>query len=406
MLYSTIVQRNDEGLTQIYEAAREYEELNAQEAILTCKFSLKKVKQTLNLVRQYHLQLNNESMDLAEFSENFIEDYATDHNECFRVAERLVRKIGTTITGSMKIFKAYCSVVRKRKEGTDNVVPVLDYTRLTSRKFHGMFFGEDMYREEVKTLLHEQATFFYHLIATLALCKDMIREEERVRGDYAALKRIFDDSCRKVLDGIRDVVKTFNNVQMVSPEELEERRKHARPLSEWLSEDYHRHDKNWLRREAYILRCVDGSRYGLDEEAAQFFPGNPRHGVEVCKAIGMLDSLGLPVQMVKGHEQFRAIEMVSFLKWAAVSHVDEHGNVVNEEKERRFYLSYLHKHYKGKFRLPTWQAVCRQRTNFHGTFTFEQLSSAFAQYLPWKEVSEGNGQKEAVLVPFDVKHAI
>ena len=145
MLYTTIVQRDETCFNQIYDAAREFEELNVLEAITACKFTKKKVEQTLNLVRAYQLRLNNESMDLVEFSETFIEEYATDHNECFRVTEKLVRRIGTTITGSMKLFRSFCPVVRRKIEGAGNIVPTLDYTRLTFRQFHGQFFGVEVY---------------------------------------------------------------------------------------------------------------------------------------------------------------------------------------------------------------------------------------------------------------------
>ena len=127
MLYSTIVQRDETGLTRIYEAAKELDDSNVLEAILLCKFDIRKVEQTLNIVREYQARLNIESMELVAFSEHFIEEYATDNNQCFHMALRLVRKIGTTITGSMKIFRQYCPVVRKRKEGAENIVPVLDY---------------------------------------------------------------------------------------------------------------------------------------------------------------------------------------------------------------------------------------------------------------------------------------
>ena len=409
MLYSTIVQRDESGLNQLYEAAREMENLNVLEAIVLCRFDIRKVKETLSLVRMYQQRLNIESMELVAFSENFIEEYATDNNKCFHIALRLIRKIGTTITGSMKIFKKYCPVVRKRQAGTDNVVPVLDYSRLTFRQYHGMFFGADPYLDEVKTLLHEQAVFFYYLIAVLKLCKDMIRKEQEVRGDYNRLKMIFDESCNKVLGGVRDVVATFKSIQMVTPEELEERRKNARPMKEWLAKEYHEHDKNWLRREGYILRCVDGSKYGLDRDAAQFFAKNPQHGVEVCKVIEQFDSLELPRKRTKidGYEwQYDSMDMVFFLKWAELSHLDEQGNVVGEENERRFYESYLHKNYKGNVKLPSWQAVCRQRAYCYNTFTLEQMQNAFANHLTKLGLQEENVAKEAVLLPLDAKQVI
>ena len=230
MLYSTIVPRDQTGFNQIYDAAREFEELNALEAIIACKFDKKKVEQTLNLVRMYQLRLNNESMELVAFSENFIEEYATDHNECFRLTEKLVRRIGTTITGSMKIFRKFCPVVRRKLDGAGNIVPTLDYSRLTFRQFQGQLFGIEVYIDLVQTLLHELAAFFYQLVLVLKVCKDMIRQEEEVLGDYERLKKIFEKSCDEVLRCVNDVFDTFGEVKLISEEELAERRKNARPI--------------------------------------------------------------------------------------------------------------------------------------------------------------------------------
>lgn len=125
MLYSTIVTRNETGLNQIYEAAREFEEENVLEALVTCKFNMKKVEQTLNLVRMYQYRLNNESMDLVEFSEYFIQQYATDNNNCFRVAEKLTRLSGTTPEDRLaysqmhKVFELIASMNAKESEGND-----------------------------------------------------------------------------------------------------------------------------------------------------------------------------------------------------------------------------------------------------------------------------------------------
>lgn len=406
MLYSTIVQRDETGLEQIYEAAQELEDLNVLEAIISCKFDIRKVEQTLNLVRMYQARLNIESMALVTFSENFIEEYATDNNKCFHVALRLVRKIGTTITGSMKIFRKYCPVVRKRLEGSDNIVPVLDYSRLTFRQYHSQFFGIEPYNELVKTLLCEQAAFFYHLITVLKVCKDMIRKEQEVRGDYAQLKKIFDSSCDRVLKSINDVKSTFGPVKLVSQEELEERRKNARPLREWLAKDYHEHDKKWLRREAYIYRFVEGSKHGLNEDASQYFSNNPEHGARVCKVIEKLDSIGLSKKKskVEGYDwQYDSMDMVFLLKWAQVSSLDEEGHVIDEEKEKRFYENYVLKHYKGKIKLPSWQAVCRQRAFCYKEFTLKDMQNAFAKHLPNQKDA---AQNEAIDTNISLQQAI
>jgi len=371
----------------LLEAAREFEEENVLEAIIACKFDHRKLEQTLNLVRMYQLRLNNETIDLIPFSQHFIEDYATDNNQCFKVAQKLVKRIGTTITGSMKIFRKFCPVVRRKIEG-NNIVPVLDYSRLTFRQFHGQFFGLEVYTDLVKTVLHEMATFFYHLMAVLRLCNEMIRKEELTRADYNKLKKIFEDSCEKVLGCVRDVYDTFGNVKIVSEEEMKELRKNARPMKEWLTKDYHQHDKKWLRREAFIYIYNSGARYGLDETASMLWANNPEWGKKVCDVISLFDTLNIPYKHDKKAEEqgkigkFDSREMVYLIKWSAVSHIGDDGKVVDEEKEKKFYL-YLQRVYRGNYTFPSWQSVCRERTFFYNeNVSNDELAMNFAKHLP------------------------
>lgn len=394
MLYSTIVQRDETGFNQISGAAREFEEQNALEAIVSCKFTKKKVEQTLNLVRMYQARLNIESMDLIEFSETFIEQYATDHNQCFRITEKLVRRIGTTITGSMKVFRKFCPVVRRKLDGAANIVPTLDYSRLTFRQFHGQLFGVEVYIGLVKTLLHELATFFYHLVSILKICKDMIRKEEEVMGDYERLKKIFEKSCDEVLHCVRDVFDTFGQVKLVSDEELAERRRNARPMKEWLSKDYHAHDKQWLKREAYLYRLVSGRQYGLDEKASLLWVNNPEWGRKVCDLIPKLDLLNIPFKnskKAKGQGKkgtFDAREMAYLIKWSAVSRMSDDGKtVIDEEKERQVYL-YLQDHYKGDYLFPSWQAVCRERRFcYNEKISMQEMANNFGKYVAKLEMA-------------------
>ena len=385
MPYSTIVQRDETGLNMIFEKAKEFDCLNVLEAVISLKFNLRKVKQVLYLVREYQNRLNIESSELVAFSENFIEQYATDHNECFEIALKLMKKIGTTVTGSMKIFRKFCPVVRRQYDGM-TVIPVLDYTRLSKRLYASDFFGSEPYEETVKTLLQEMSAFFHHLVTTMAVCKDMIRKEQEVRGDFEQLKRIYEKSCDELLRSVNEVVGTFGAVQLVSKEELEERRKNARPLKEWLANDYHRHDKKWLRREAYIHRLISGGEDGLDGPSSNFWPHDHEWGKKVLSMIDQLHTLGLSTRKTKTEgkvAQYDSLEMVYLLKWSGVSQADENGKVINENKERHFYFYKKHRLKDSEYEFPSWQAVCNSRAFcYKEKMTHQQMADAFAAHLP------------------------
>ncbi len=374
------------GFQSILNAAKEFEIENTLEAIFECKMDLKEIQKVLSLVRMYQQRLNLESLDLVDFSENFIYEYATDHNECFRLTEKLIRRIGTTITGSMKIFRKFCPTSRKR-DNSGNIVPALDFTRLTRRRYFGQIFGVDPYIEPVKTLVTELNTFFYNLVMVLALCKEMIRKEEAVRGNTQLLKEIFEKSCDEVLHSVYHVRNCFGPVALVSEEELAQRRKNARPMNEWLAKEYHAHDRNWLMRESYIRRVISGSKYNLDEKASFLWASNPEKGQTVCELIPKLDSLGIPSKNSKLAKEkgkkgtFDAREMVYLIKWCAVSKVDDKGKVIDEMLEKKLY-QYIAEKYTGDYMFPTWQAVCRERKFLYSNnVSMQEMADCFAQYL-------------------------
>lgn len=358
MLYSTIVQRDNSGMNQIIAAAEAFSQSGFMESLQLCNFDRHKVEQVTDMVRMYQVRLNIESRELVYFSENFIQQYATDNNKCFEMAINLMRNLKTTITGTMRIFRKFCPVVRRKLWEPSIKVSALERNRLVYG-FQYELFGLEEYPEYVQTLFHELNTFFSHLITSLQVCKDMIRKEEKVRHDPELLKQIYESSCEEALTGLRHVINTFGSVKFVSEEEMEKHRKNARPLSEWLAEEYHNHDKDWMTKHAYVRYVMAGQQKGLDDEAAILWKDNLDKGHEMVDIISRLDSVGLTFNKAKSSlkngkmGRYDSDEMVRLIKYSGVGYEDE----------VKFYR-YLENHYHGNYDLPTWQAVCRTRKVF------------------------------------------
>jgi hypothetical protein len=210
------------------------------------------------------------------------------------------------------------------------------------------------------------------------------------------LKAIFERSCDELLHNVRKVNEAFGQIQLVSDKELEERRKNARPMSEWLAKDYHAHDKQWLMREGYICRLVSGRQFGLDEIASNLWARNPEWGRHVCTLFPILDTLGIPYKYSKKAKEqgkkgsFDAREMAYFLKYSAVSYLSEDGKtVIDEANEKQFYL-YLQNQYRGDYCFPSWQAVCGERRycTTEG-ISMKEMSDCFAKYVPLQKSATG-----------------
>lgn len=346
MIITTVVERDNSGLEAIIEAAYKFGESRFMESLHICNFDKYKVMQATNLVRMYQARLNIESLALSKFSEIFIPSYATENNECFETAILLLRRLRTTITGTMKIFRKFCPVIRKQLPKDT----VLNRSGLVSQYPQWDLFGIEQFSPEVQTLFHEMNTFFAHLVTSLCLCKDMIRKEKDVRGNFEELETIYEDSCSEVWEGLKDIVETFG-VKLVSDEELENYNKTDHSSPNWKAAHYHKMDKKEMRRHVYCRFISEGQRDGLDKKASTLWPKEHDKAHLVVFSIYHFDSMGFKFRKNNKDKDnpgtYESEDLVKYIKWAGPS------------SEIAFYR-YLKEHYKGNYKLPSWQAISKK----------------------------------------------
>ena len=67
MIYSTIVDKNEEGLQMIIEAAEKFEQGRYLNAILDCHLKKNEILMMTEFVREYKAKLSREHLALAKF---------------------------------------------------------------------------------------------------------------------------------------------------------------------------------------------------------------------------------------------------------------------------------------------------------------------------------------------------
>ncbi len=87
MIYNTIVEKNEEGLRTILRAAEKFNEDRFLDGIRMRSYTAEDIQQTTGKVRVYLVRLELESRALARFADSFLQQYATDNNECFEKPE-------------------------------------------------------------------------------------------------------------------------------------------------------------------------------------------------------------------------------------------------------------------------------------------------------------------------------
>ena len=108
MRYSTIVEKDDKTLLEIIDALNQFEKDRFIAGIQARHYTKFQIEQTLDMVNSYQSRMNIEARSLVKFSEDFIQQFATDNNKCFETAERYFNRIRSTLSALKKVFQKTC----------------------------------------------------------------------------------------------------------------------------------------------------------------------------------------------------------------------------------------------------------------------------------------------------------
>ena len=105
MRYSTIVEKDDKTLLEIIDMLEQFEKDKFIAGLQMRHYSQFQIEQTLDMVRSYQARMNIEARALVNFSESFIQQFATDNNKCFKEAQRYFNRIRSTLFALKKVFR-------------------------------------------------------------------------------------------------------------------------------------------------------------------------------------------------------------------------------------------------------------------------------------------------------------
>lgn len=356
------IEKSEEGLGQIIQAAELFEENHYLEAVRMKKMAEYDILQLTEDVRLWHSRMRKESLKLAVFSEHFLEEFATNNNLRFQEAFEMFSKVRSTIAGSRKMFKKFCMRVMKTPSNPDASRSVFDRSILSAHIVSRDLFGIQSYSDQVQTLYEEMKMFFTTLVLTLALCHRMIRDEKMIRQDAPRCLEIYRKCRAEILSSARLFAKTFNiQLRQTTESELIERRKNAKSLQEWAQNNYHRMNKEQqLVLVAYEV-ISEGTVHGLSAVESLLWSNNVKKVERVRHVIAHFDHL-LPTSK----KNIDGFMLLKFIKWCEVGKKNEH----------KLY-DYFKDNYRGSKHIVGWTQVFNTQKAYSSTITEKQLAEAF-----------------------------
>ena len=350
MRYSTIVEKDDKTFLEIIEMLEQFEKERFIAGLQMRHYSTFQIEQTLDMVRSYQSRLNMEARALSNFSESFIQQFATDNNKCFMEAQRYFNRIRSTLCALKKVFQMTCQKsMAQLPEGKEHP-SVFERSPLGKGAYMVDMYGLASYDDAVQQLYHEMETLLTTATATLALCHQMIENEKMIREDTELLKSIYHNSCQQLMGSVREYAGMMEAPEQLPETDLNKRRRKASSMDDFLRAEYHNVPKQEFKKYVWLEAVRQGRNDGLTEEETFLWPNNHDKVQAVRWAIENFDMMDVEGQMGK----LNSVSIVYFLKWCGV----EKG------KEKRLY-QYFCDTYKGKFHPLVWSSISKERKEQH-----------------------------------------
>ena len=342
MLYSTIVDKNEEGLQMIIDAAEKFEQGRYLNAIIDCHLKKNEILMMTEFVNEYKAKLGREHLALAKFALTFNSEYATRNNMCFDTAERLFNRIRSTIKCSKDIYKKFCRTIRKRLPATAPQRPSIFKRSEIANDYHsGQMFGIETYDECVQKLYTQLEAFFLELVKCLALCRMILMEETNIRNTPERCAQIYKLCYEKMLNNSRMMVRTFKENRMAPSSEMEERKKNAGSLKDFICSNYHKYGPDQFQMHVVASELNKGDDM-TDEEKILFGANNKELVEKVRLVIRHFDELELNAHKGKHKDKHSAYCVASFMLWCGIG-------TTNDNKVSLFVDDYFNLTYKGAY---------------------------------------------------------
>ena len=350
MRYSTIVEKDDKTLLEIIDMLEQFEKERFIAGLQMRHYSTFQIEQTLDMVRSYQSRLNMEARALSNFSESFIQQFATDNNKCFKEAQRYFNRIRSTLCALKKVFQMTCQKsMAQLPEGKEHP-SVFERSPLGKGAYMVDMYGLASYDDAVQQLYHEMETLLTTATATLALCHQMIENEKMIREDAELLKSIYKNSCQQLMGSVREYAGMMEAPEQLPETDLNKRRRKASSMDDFLRAEYHNVPKQEFKKYVWLEAVRQGRNDGLTEEETFLWPNNHEKVQAVRWAIENFDMMDVEGQLGK----LNSVSMVYFLKWCGVE----------KAKEKRLY-QYFCDTYKGKFHPLVWSSISKERKEQH-----------------------------------------
>ena len=325
---------------ELQSAANAVEENRIMYALENKQLSTKELKRLDSYVSIIISKANLEYNELSEFQPEFLRDFATKSNTCFRKAKKLLKKTSDTVRKSMELFEKFTKRAKyprqRRMVAGYGEQWSLTHSDLTSSTPQSYFDFDESLSPEAKKLIESIQTLMDILVKLMQLCCQTLKKEAEIFNDLGQMEWIHNrqfNSLRK------RACQILSHAQGLEIDEMSKLRD-ALPFSEFLRKSYHFFDDAVMLIYVANQIMVESKKKNLDNTFEKTYLLDDTKRINIRYAIENFDKMN-----PKGREgKLSSFFLAALYKWTGI-----------KCQLKQFY-DYFWEIYKGKYTIIKYQS--------------------------------------------------
>ena len=225
-------------------AANAVEENRIMQALDNKQLSKRSIERLNLMVANLITMANQEYHELCEFQPEFLNNYATRSNSCFRKARNLLKRSSYTVRRSMKLFQEFTKqpkyISQRRMVASNGTEYFFAHSDLSTSTPQTHFdFAFESYSPEAQELIESIKTLMQKLEKLMALCCETLRKEITILSDLKELERIHDRQFNTLMMRAKLLIANNHIPKINKMSQL----RNSRPWDKFLQEAYHVFDE-------------------------------------------------------------------------------------------------------------------------------------------------------------------
>lgn len=292
MISWTEIEHSKDGILMILDVIKNYEkegDVRFLAGIQSRHFSEYKIQQLICIVRERLNMTRRELLRLSEIALTYNKLWATDDNNCFRDADKLFRKIRSTLKGTKILFKRFTPICRKAMPDRDFRASVFVRSTLAHAECGRDLYGLESYPDSVSTLYAEMGAYFTNVIAVLVICHQELTKEAMISNDAEMCLKLLNEQCKSIVGDMKDVIGMLSK-EKANQDELLKKSKKTGSLKAFAQQGFHKYNIESITRYATSRAVENGAEFGLDDIEALYFVNNPEKGRRAKEVMTCFDN--------------------------------------------------------------------------------------------------------------------